>query len=47
MRVVCKLEEQHRLIKEFHDSAWAGHRGVWAVGEMRERKGEKKERERE
>jgi hypothetical protein len=31
MCVVCKLEEQHRLIKEFHDSAWVGHRGVWAT----------------
>jgi hypothetical protein len=31
MRVVCKLEEQQRLIREFHDTAWAGHRGVWAT----------------
>jgi hypothetical protein len=31
MRVVSKLEEQRRLIKEFHDSAWAGHQGVWAT----------------
>ena len=31
MRVICKLEEQRQLMKEFHDSAWAGHRGVWAT----------------
>jgi hypothetical protein len=31
MRVVCKLEEQRRMMEEFHDSAWAGHRGVWVT----------------
>jgi hypothetical protein len=38
MRVVCKLEEQQRLIREFHDSAWARHRGVWATfAELKEK----------
>jgi hypothetical protein len=31
MRVVSKLQEQQHLMKEFHDSAWVGHRGVWAT----------------
>jgi hypothetical protein len=31
MRVVCKLENQRKLMCEFHDSAWAGHRGIWAT----------------
>ena len=31
LRVVCKREEQQMLIVEFHDSAWAGHRGIWAT----------------
>ena len=30
-RVVGRREEQHKLIFEFHDTLWAGHRGVWAT----------------
>ena len=29
--VVGRREEQHKLIFEFHDTLWAGHRGVWAT----------------
>jgi hypothetical protein len=31
MRVVCKLEDRRKLMCEFHDSAWTGHRGIWAT----------------
>ena len=30
-RVVCGLEVQQKIIKEFHESWWAGHRGIWAT----------------
>lgn len=30
-RVVCKFETQQQIVKEFHESWWAGHRGVWAT----------------
>lgn len=30
-RVVCGIETQGRIIKEFHEGWWAGHRGVWAT----------------
>ncbi|KAL3698204.1 hypothetical protein R1sor_012280 [Riccia sorocarpa] len=30
-RVVCDRETQVRLMKEFHESLWAGHRGIWAT----------------
>lgn len=30
-RVVCNKEDQRKLMKEFHESLWAGHRGVWAT----------------
>ena len=31
IKLVCKLEEQQKLISEFHDSVFAGHRGIWAT----------------
>ncbi|KAL3692893.1 hypothetical protein R1sor_006544 [Riccia sorocarpa] len=31
LRVVCGIENQRELIKEFHESLWAGHRGIWAT----------------
>ena len=31
MRVVCKLEDRQKLMYEFHDSVFAGHRGIWAT----------------
>ena len=37
-RVVCGVETQQKIIKEFHESWWAGHRGVWATfAKMKER----------
>ena len=30
-RVVCDKETQQQVLKEFHESLWAGHRGVWAT----------------
>ena len=30
-RVVCGLEAKQKIIKEFHESWWAGHRGIWAT----------------
>ena len=33
-RVVVKKEEQVMLMTEFHESAWAGHRGTSATFEM-------------
>ena len=31
LQVVCKKQDQQTLIVEFHDSVWAGHRGIWAT----------------
>ena len=31
MRVVCKLVDRQKLMSEFHDSVFAGHRGIWAT----------------
>ncbi|KAL3685685.1 hypothetical protein R1sor_003707 [Riccia sorocarpa] len=31
LRVVCDVETQQKLMKEFHESLWAGHRGIWAT----------------
>ena len=31
--MVVKKEEQEMLMTEFHESAWAGHRGTWATFE--------------
>jgi hypothetical protein len=31
MQVLCKLEDRRKLMCEFHDSAWAGHRGIWVT----------------
>ncbi|KAL3697011.1 hypothetical protein R1sor_011087 [Riccia sorocarpa] len=31
LRVVCDRETQLKLITEFHESLWAGHRGIWAT----------------
>ena len=30
-RVICDKETQQKIIKEFHENLWAGHRGVWAT----------------
>lgn len=30
-RVICKKKMQEELLKEFHESIWAAHRGVWAT----------------
>ncbi|MCO5600924.1 hypothetical protein L7F22_055041 [Adiantum nelumboides] len=30
-RVICTKETQKKLMQEFHESLWAGHRGVWAT----------------
>lgn len=30
-RVVCGIGRQQNIIKEFHESWWAGHRGIWAT----------------
>ena len=30
-RVICDKETQRKLMKEFHESLWAGHRSVWAT----------------
>ncbi|KAL3686784.1 hypothetical protein R1sor_013093 [Riccia sorocarpa] len=30
-RIVCDRETQVMLMKEFHESLWAGHRGIWAT----------------
>ena len=30
-RVVCNKEDQRKLMKEFHESLWDGHRGIWAT----------------
>mgnify|MGYP000338366249 CR=1 FL=1 len=30
-RVAGRQDEQLKLISEFHDSLWEGHRGVWAT----------------
>jgi hypothetical protein len=31
--VVTKKEEQEELLVTFHESPWAGHRGMWATFE--------------
>ena len=31
LRVVDDLETKHKVLSEFHDTLWAGHRGVWAT----------------
>ena len=31
LRVVTKKSDQRKLLTEFHDSLWAGHRGIWAT----------------
>ena len=30
-RVVCDKVTQQHVLKEFHESLWAGHRGIWAT----------------
>ncbi|KAL3700954.1 hypothetical protein R1sor_018976 [Riccia sorocarpa] len=40
LRVVCDAEAQLRLMAEFHESLWAGHRGIWATyNKLKERYG--------
>ena len=31
LRVVGKKEQRNRIMSEFHESDWAGHRGTWAT----------------
>ena len=31
LRVICKKDTKEKLLSEFHDSVWAGHRGIWAT----------------
>ena len=31
VRVLGRNDQQQKVINEFHDSQWAGHRGVWAT----------------
>jgi Integrase zinc binding domain/RNase H-like domain found in reverse transcriptase/Reverse transcriptase (RNA-dependent DNA polymerase) len=31
LRVVGDLESKNQILKEFHDTLWAGHRGIWAT----------------
>ncbi|MCO5601145.1 hypothetical protein L7F22_055264 [Adiantum nelumboides] len=31
LRIVCDKETQMKLMQEFHESLWVGHRGVWAI----------------
>ena len=31
LRVVDDIETKNQVLKEFHDTLWAGHRGVWAT----------------
>ncbi|KAL3695983.1 hypothetical protein R1sor_010059 [Riccia sorocarpa] len=31
LRVIDNLETRQQVISEFHDTLWAGHRGVWAT----------------
>jgi hypothetical protein len=31
LRVVGNTETKYQVLKEFHDTLWAGHRGVWAT----------------
>ncbi|KAL3695519.1 hypothetical protein R1sor_009595 [Riccia sorocarpa] len=31
LRVVCDVDTQQKLMKEFHESLWVGHRGIWAT----------------
>ena len=31
LRVVVSTNDQQRLISEFHESPWSGHRGTWAT----------------
>ena len=31
LRVVDDVETKNQVLKEFHDTLWAGHRGVWAT----------------
>ena len=30
-RILCNIEIQQRIIKKFHESWWAGHRGIWII----------------
>ncbi|GGS27709.1 hypothetical protein GCM10010252_77800 [Streptomyces aureoverticillatus] len=29
--MIGKREEKLKLLKEFHDSLWAGYRGIWVI----------------
>ena len=33
LRVIVSIEDQQKLISEFHESPWSGHRGTWATFE--------------
>lgn len=31
LRVIDDAETKNQILKEFHDTSWAGHRGIWAT----------------
>ena len=31
LRVIDDTETKNQILKEFHDTSWAGHRGIWAT----------------
>jgi hypothetical protein len=31
LRVIGDTETKNQILKEFHDTSWAGHRGIWAT----------------
>ena len=31
LRVIGDMETKNQILKEFHDTFWAGHRGIWAT----------------
>ena len=33
LRVIGNMEDQQKLVSEFHESPWSGHRGTWATFE--------------
>ena len=31
LRIVCKKEDKRKLVFEYHEGPWEGHRGVWVT----------------
>jgi hypothetical protein len=31
LRVIGDTETENQILKEFHNTSWAGHRGIWAT----------------